>query len=229
MSQPPASAAFSAHAPRYTALRRRLVPGYDAFYGAAVAALDSSDSGPLERVLDLGAGTGLMAAHVAARHPRARFELLDGSAEMLEQARALLGERLIAAHVGDMALGLPAGPFDAVVSALAIHHLEDGAKRALYAAVHGVLAPGGMFVNAEQVAGPTAGLTKLYDERWESDCRALGASDEEISQALARRTFDRCAPVADQLGWLEQVGFSWADCVYKDWGLAVLVALKGND
>jgi len=51
---------FDAHADDYDALRRRLVPCFDALYGAAVGAL-SLASRPLERVLDVGAGTGASA------------------------------------------------------------------------------------------------------------------------------------------------------------------------
>jgi cyclopropane fatty-acyl-phospholipid synthase-like methyltransferase len=43
--------------------------------------------------------------------------------------------------------------FDAIVSALAIHHLEDAEKRSLFARIHERLRPGGVFVNAEQVVG----------------------------------------------------------------------------
>lgn len=228
MSAPVASQVFSAHAAEYTALRRRLVPGFDAFYGAAVAAVECCSGGTLERVLDVGAGTGLMAALVADRHPDARFELLDGSREMLVEAQERLAGRILAVHVQDMADPLPRGPFDAVVSALAIHHLEDPQKRALFGCLYSVLRPGSVFVNAEQVAGPTAQLTALYDERWAEDCRALGASEDEIEAAFQRRGYDRCAPVEGQLAWLREAGFEWADCVYKDWGLAVLVARKGD-
>jgi len=57
---------------------------------------------------------------------------------------------------GDLASPLPAGPWDAIVSALAIHHLEDDGKRDLFARAHDALGDGGVFVNAEQVSGPTA-------------------------------------------------------------------------
>jgi tRNA (cmo5U34)-methyltransferase len=217
---------FEAHAPQYTALRQRLVPGYEKFYGTAVGALRLRAEGEPERILDLGAGTGLMTAHVAAAFPAARFELLDAAPSMLDEAVETLGEFVSAVHVQDMGARLPDGPFDAVVSALAIHHLEDAGKRALYGRVHAALRPGGMFVNAEQVAGPTDALTALYDDRWAQDCRALGASEAEIAAALRRREHDRCASVEEQLQWLREAGFAWADCYYKDWGLAVLVAAK---
>jgi tRNA (cmo5U34)-methyltransferase len=54
------------------------VPQFDLFYGTAVRALGPLAEGPLKRVLDLGAGTGLLTAAVAETYPDARFELLDG-------------------------------------------------------------------------------------------------------------------------------------------------------
>ena len=69
---------------------------------------------------------------------------------------------------------LPAGPFDAIVSALAIHHLEHAEQRRLFAAVHERLRPGGLFVDAEQVAGPSPALTGVYEEMWVRDCQASG-------------------------------------------------------
>jgi tRNA (cmo5U34)-methyltransferase len=178
------------------------------------------------RVLDVGAGTGLLTAAVAESYSDARFELLDGSAEMLAEARERLGERILAVHVQDMADGLPAGPFDAVVSALAIHHLADDDKRVLFGRVHDVLRPGGVFVNAEQVAGPTPELADLYRKRWAQMCRDLGASDAELAGALERRRYDRCADVESQLAWLRECGFPTADCIYKFWEDAVIVAVK---
>jgi tRNA (cmo5U34)-methyltransferase len=220
-----ASAAFSAHAPRYTALRRRLVPGYDEFYGAVVDVLSLSAQPP-RRVLDLGAGTGLLSARIAEAFPDTEFELLDGSEPMLAEARVRLGDAVAAVHVADMADPLPDGPFDAIVSALAIHHLQDADKRRLFSRAREALVAGGVFVNAEQVAGPTDELTAIYNSIWERDCRALGATEEELDGARERMRHDRCADVESQLAWMREAGFGAADCVYKSWRFAVLAGLK---
>jgi tRNA (cmo5U34)-methyltransferase len=221
-----ATATFSAHAPEYTALRRRLVPGYDQFYGAVIDAL-SLHAPPPRRVLDLGAGTGLLSEAVLTAFPDVSIELLDGSEAMLAEASQRLGDAAGAVHVADMADDLPDGPFDAIVSALAIHHLSDADKRRLFARAQAALVPGGVFVNAEQVAGPTDELTAIYTATWERDCRALGATDEELDDARQRMRHDRCADVESQLAWLRQAGFTAADCVYKSWRQAVLVGFKG--
>jgi tRNA (cmo5U34)-methyltransferase len=218
------SAIFEAHAADYDAPRRRLVPPFDAFYGTAIKALDLLGRAP-RRVLDLGAGTGLLAARVAAAHPQAELVLLDGAPAMLAQAR----ERVPGAvtHVGDLRDELPAGPFDAVVSALAIHHLDDAAKCDLFARVHAVLAPGGVFVNAEQVLGPTPELDAAYRADHERRARAAGSDDAEWAASLERMREDRCADVESQLRWLRNAGFAAADCLFKDYRFAVMVALGG--
>ena len=83
-----------------------------------------------------------------------------------------------------------------------------------------------MFVNAEQVAGPTDALTAIYTSTWERDCRALGATDEELDGAHERMRHDRCADVESQLAWMREAGFAAADCVYKSWRFAVLAGFK---
>ena len=115
-------------------------------------------------------------------------------------------------------------PWDAIVSALAIHHLDDPAKRDLFARVRGALAPGGVFVNAEQVAGETPWLDAAYVERHERAARALGADDAEWAAAVPRMSHDRCATVCDQLASLRGAGFMDAGCLWRDGRFAVLVA-----
>jgi tRNA (cmo5U34)-methyltransferase len=217
---------FDAHARDYEALRRRLVPSFDLLYGTAVQALELAEC-ELRRVLDLGAGTGLLAGAVATAHPSSELVLFDGSAAMLDQARESLGGRA-SYIVGDLHQAPPPGPWDAVVSALAIHHLEHPAKRALFARVHDALSPGGVFVNAEQVRGPTDFLDGVYLRWQERRARELGASRSEWDGALERMRVDRNASVERQLEWLLAAGYTDVDCLFKDHRLAVLFARKSR-
>jgi tRNA (cmo5U34)-methyltransferase len=218
---------FERHAADYDAQRRRLIPPFDAFYGTAVAALQLA-AAPVRRVLDLGAGTGMLARRVVQAHPDAEVTLLDGSPAMLEQARGALGDRAAAYLTADLSDPLPAGPWTAVVSALAIHHLDDAAKRVLFSRVHAELSPGGVFVNAEQVAGPTAFFDERYRVWHEEAARAAGSSTQEWEAAVERMRLDRWASVEHQLQWLREAGFADADCLFKDHRFAVLVARRAG-
>ena len=118
------------------------------------------------RVLDLGAGTGILSHMIAEAFPNARITLVDISSEMLKIARKRLGEgKRIRYMQADISLLAMPGEFDVVVSALAIHHLKDDEKHVLYGEVYKALGAGGVFVNAEQVLGPTAALEKRYEDR----------------------------------------------------------------
>jgi tRNA (cmo5U34)-methyltransferase len=77
---------FDATAAIYDRSRRQLIPCFDDFYRAAVELAPFGRHEAID-ILDLGAGTGLMAAFLAEALPRARFTLVDVAAEMLDRAR----------------------------------------------------------------------------------------------------------------------------------------------
>jgi tRNA (cmo5U34)-methyltransferase len=216
---------FAAHAGDYHAQRRRLVPCFDELYGTAVSVIGVRE-GPVRRVLDLGAGTGLMSLAVLERYPEAELVLVDGAAEMLGQARERLPVGATTTVLADLREALPEGPFDAVVSALAIHHLEDLDKRDLLARVHDELRPGGVFVNAEHVTGTSAWLAGAYRSMWREACLAAGASEDEIAGAEVRMQTDRSVDVATQLGWMHAVGMQDCDCFFKQLHFAVIAGWR---
>ena len=169
---------FDAAAGDYDRARRQLVPGFDGFYGAALASVPFGRGEPI-RVLDLGAGTGLLGALAADRFPRSRVTLVDLSVEMLRVARRrLAGEpgRFEFRNMDYARKPLPGGPrgYDLVVSALSIHHLTHGDKRELFEKVYDSLAGDGYFVNADQVQGETPEEETRYREWWLRRVREAG-------------------------------------------------------
>lgn len=165
------------------------------------------------RCLDLGTGDGRMLALVRERHSGSIGIGIDSSRPMLERARERFGEDpLIEFFEHDLTLPLPEQPqVDAVVSALAAHHLDDERKRGLFGELHGLLASGGVFVNLDLVSSPTTELHEQFR-------RAIGREQDDPS--------DRLADLCDQLGWLREAGFSVVDCRFKWMELALIVAEK---
>ena len=219
---------FNHGAAGYDAMRRRLLPDFDAFFGAALDLIDDwtrtvrRSSSPL-RVLDLGAGTGLFTSLFLDRHGDAEVTLNDIADAMMAEARArFAGNGAITFLAGDMTEIALGGPYDLVLSSLAIHHLEHPVKQALFSRIRDVLVPGGLFVNAEQVLGPTPEAEDRYARHWLKTVRALGVPEDEIDKVQARMLHDRCATVADQLAWMGAAGLVEVDCVFKSWRFAVL-------
>lgn len=167
----------------------------------------------VERFVDLGTGDGRLIALVRERHRDAAAVGVDSSEPMLERAASrFAGEALVELIEHDLADPLPArARVDAVVSGLAIHHLEDDRKQALFSEVHEMLRPGGVFVNLDLVCSPTAELHERFR-------RAIGRVRDDPS--------DRLAGLCEQLEWLGEAGFAHADCHFKWMELVVLVAQK---
>jgi tRNA (cmo5U34)-methyltransferase len=137
---------FHFHPGSYLELVRSEVPGYDRLQDAVAQATTGLHP---RSILDLGAGTGVTSQRILAVHPRARLVGIDESDDMLEHARqAIPGGEFRIARLEDP---LPSGPFDLVVSALAVHHLDGAGKADLFRRVAAVLGPGGRIVVGDVV------------------------------------------------------------------------------
>lgn len=214
---------FDATASSYDADRSRLISGCDSFYRWAIDLIPAH----ARHVLDLGAGSGLLTVLIHNRFPQARIHLIDFSAPMLDLARQRLGDAPYAVYEqADYVKAALPQDLDAVVSALSIHHLDHIDKRALFRKIYAALAPGGRFINAEQVAGPTADLDERYKALWLEQVRRAGATPEQIEASVYRQREDRCASVEEQVQWLREAGFSDADCWYKENRLAVMAGTR---
>ena len=184
----------------YRATMAEEIPGYEELQDAVVAATAEV---PATSVLELGAGTGETALRVRAVHPGAAWVGIDSSEPMLARAR----ERLPDADLRLQRLEdeLPAGPFDLVVSSLAVHHLDGAGKRKLFTRVADVLRPGGHFVLGDVVVPPAGQEGPIHIDR----------------------VMDLPDTVEDQLAWLRAAGFeAEASSVRVD--LAVFRARLGS-
>src|SRR4051794_14307221 len=134
----------------------------------------------VERFVDLGTGDGRMLALVRSRHPEATAIGLDSSEPMLARAAERFSDDpLVELRAHDLGQPLAeSGPFDAVVSGLAIHHLEDERKRELFGEIRTLLAPGGVFANLDLVSS----ASPLLHERFR---REIGRTEDDPTDRLA--------------------------------------------
>jgi ubiquinone/menaquinone biosynthesis C-methylase UbiE len=191
---------------------------------------------PPRRVLDLGCGDAILLATALEAFPQATGVALDFSPLMLEQARERLkrfGDRAVTVE-GD--LSTPAwlqgvtGPFDAVLSGLAIHHLTHERKRQLYREIFELLSQNGLFLNCEHVASPARRLEAMFEEMM-TDHLYLRRRErgDEVTLEQVRHDYltrpDRAAnilaSVEEQCQWLRQIGFRDVDCFWKYFELAI--------
>jgi SAM-dependent methyltransferase len=167
------------------------------------------------RVLDLGTGDGRLLALLKRDRPEIAGVGVDFSEVMLDAARKrFAGDERVRLVRHDLAEPLPTlGFFNAVVSSLAIHHLEHERKRSLYSEIADLLEPGGVFANFEHVASPTRRLHRAFFE-------AIGEPMENEDPS------DRLLDVDTQLEWLRAIRFDDVDCYWKWREVALLVGVK---
>jgi ubiquinone/menaquinone biosynthesis C-methylase UbiE len=193
-------------------------------------------SRPPRRVLDLGAGDAVLLGLVLDAFPEASGIAVDFSPTMLEQARKRLAKFDNRASVAECDLQSPSwldaasGPFDAVISGFAIHHLPDDRKRTLYQEISGLLADGGVFVNCEHVSSPSPFIEELFNDAmsehlWQRKReRGENVPLKQVRQEYVTRP-DRAAnilvSVEEQCRWLRDIGFIHVDCFWKYFELAI--------
>ena len=219
--------AFAADADSYDRARRKLVPCFEDFYRTALELLPFGADDRFE-LLDLGAGTGLLSAMIAEAFPSARLTLFDLTPAMLTIARQRLkplGKR-VKFVTADFAKTAPSQRYDAVVSALAIHHLPDSGKRHLFTDIFKYLTPGGIFINADQVAGEGLAIDERARQMWIKRARELKVGGSDLNAALVRMKQDMPATVGQQLAWLREAGFSEVSCSYRNLIFAVISGTK---
>ena len=123
------------------------------------------------RLLDLGCGDGIITRAVSTGIQDLEATLVDGSQDMLNLASERLSGRkgfsFQRASFQELGGGdFPQGPFDLVVSSLAIHHLDFAEKRNLFSDIFGWLRRGGRFINLDSILGPSPDLEDWYMALW---------------------------------------------------------------
>ena len=214
--------------------RRKLIPLFDV-QEDLTRRLITRGGRDVRRFVDVGAGDGGFAELLLDLYPESSGVLVDFSDPMLAAARERLAGKPGRWEIAKADLAspdwlrmLPEGErFDAIVSRLAIHHVPDERKRALYAEAFELLERGGIFLNWEHVE--TAGLAEgLFDEFFRE--RMIEAEQEREHPRPAEevvRSYDDATDddilrdPESQCAWLREIGFEKVDVYFKLPGLAI--------
>ena len=217
---------FNCVAEKYDQNRAKFIPCFNDFYNGTTEFVASCIKEP-KRVLDLGAGTGLLSYYWYQKFPKSNYILVDIAEDMLKIAKERFGGLAnVSYQTADYSKQLPDGEFDAIISALSIHHLEHSEKKSLFAKVYDKLPSGGIFVNYDQFCGGSADMDKFYDDYWVGQLHKSGLSENDIEMWKERRKLDRECSVEQEAYMLKESGFSEVKCVYSSQKFAVIVALK---
>ena len=199
---------------------------------------------PVQRVLDLGCGTGSLMHPFLDAFSEAEIYGIDFDPVLLPLAQQRLRPygaraRLILADLrsGDWRAQLPAS-VDAVISATALHWLTEVELASLYRQLAVLLRCGGLFVNADHVGSRQPQVQKFWEQSrdkmrhaeakhdgedwesfWEAYARALGLSGQ---RRITERVIggwgggvEEGLPLEWHFAELKASGFSHPECFWR--------------
>lgn len=200
--------------------------------------------GPVHMV-ELCCGEGLLAAALAERFDQATVHAYDGSEAMLAATAAKLA--LHGDHHDTRLFDIAATdwrrfewPLHAVVSSLAIHHLDGPGKAQLSKDVAAAMAPGGVFVICDLVEPQTPETETLWARHWDDGVKGrsleLDGNEKMLDffredgwnhyAALNPDPVDQPSPLIDQLFWLKEAGLVDVDVHWLKAGHAIFSGRK---
>lgn len=217
---------FNLIAEEYDQNRRKFIPCFDDYYINTTDFIASNIKEP-KRILDLGAGTGLLSYYWYQHYPQSEYVLVDIADDMLNIARKRFsGIDNVSYQVMNYLDGLPKEDFDVIVSALSIHHLENDEKVRLFSQIYDKLPTGGAFVNYDQFCAGQQEMNKWFDSYWENRLGESGLMENDIKLWQERRKLDRECSVEQEIEMICKCGFKTVKCVYSYQKFSVIVAVK---
>lgn len=217
---------FNLVAKEYDSNRKKFIPCFDDYYEYTTEFIAANVARP-KRILDLGAGTGLLSYFWYKHFPKSEYVLIDIADEMLNIARKrFAGLENVDYQVLDYSKELPNGEYDIIISALSIHHLEHEEKRELFTRIYNKLPNGGVFINYDQFCAGSPEMNIWFDSYWENQLENSRLTTKDIELWKERRKLDRECSVEEEIEMLQKCNFKETKCIYSNQKFSVIVAVK---
>jgi tRNA (cmo5U34)-methyltransferase len=225
---------FDADVERFSNLETGQSATIDAPLALALVARAAAATTPhAKHVLDVGCGAGNYTLKLLEHLPGLDATLIDLSRPMLDRAAERVGRATSGAvtpvqgDVRDIDLG--EGRFDVILAAAVLHHLRTDAEwRAVFAAFHRALRPGGSVWVFDLVESSIPAVQTLMWERYGEYLTNLkdAAYRDHVFAYVEKEDTPR--PLTYQLDLLREVGFAQVEVLHKNVCFAAFGAVKGG-
>lgn len=199
------------------------IPGYHEMLD--VAAKAATESLPRSRpgaLLDLGTGSGALAARCLARRPALRVVGIDADEDMLALAIKRLGSRLIAVS-GNLATA-PYPPCDVITASLSLHHLRTHrARLEVYRRSRRALHRGGRLVTADRYLSSHRDIADADQAAWVAHLARSYSAKQAARFLRAWAKEDVYVPLMVEVELMGKAGLR-PDVIWRRDGFAVVAA-----
>jgi len=207
---------FEKEAEVFDSLIRTIIPYYEDMIHSLVFSLPFHEK-EMINVLDLGCGTGTISMILKERFPKAHITCVDLAENMIEMARLKLSSykdiEFMVADFRDLDFD---EDYNAVISSLALHHLQPEEQKLFYDRIKSWLKEGGVFYNADIILGSTEHLNQVYLDKW-IKFMLQSHTKEEIEKIWLpkHKEEDFPVPLHSHIQWMKNTGFQYVDVVWK--------------
>lgn len=187
----------------YDARIRTFIPHYEEMLNVAAAAIN-----PRSRIIvELGIGTGALAARCLQSAPQARIVGIDADAEILKAAAQRLpaGSTFLCSSFTRATIP----ECDAVVASFALHHVRTRRSKAkLYSLIAQALRPGGQLVTVDCQPAGNATLSRRQFEAWKMHLMRAYSEAEAAAYLEAWSHEDVYVPLDAEMELMTRAGLT---------------------
>lgn len=217
-------AQFRKEADIYFPNRYKFIPCFDEFILGSTNFIVSTQAPP-DRVLDLGAGTGMLTALYRGYFPDAEYILVDFDENLTVAREWFKDTKNVEIIAMDYSKGFPPGKFDIILSSLSIHHFDDATKMRIFSMIYDTLSEGAGIANYDQFCASYGFMDAWQNGYWESQLLASGLSDEEILIWRQRLGMDKECTVSFEMDIMRECGFQAVCNLYTNLKFSVLTGI----
>jgi len=218
---------FEQRAFDYDGLIPRLIPRYHEQHDLILQLIPFETNANI-KVLDLGAGTGILSALILPAFPQAKVLAFDMAENMLKICQTNLSafQERLTLQQGNFSEDDFGNGYDLVVSSLAIHHLDGARKKTLFKKLFQSMNSGGILLIRDIVTGGTPRLTEQYEQLWRQYMKDSGEDDKIWFQKYLEE--DIPSSMEEQTKWLAESGFADVGCHWRYLNFAIFGGVKAN-
>ncbi|MEO8557528.1 MAG: methyltransferase domain-containing protein [Rhodospirillales bacterium] len=179
-------------------------------------------------LLQLGAGSGRLAASIATAFPKARLTLMEANGALLARARDRLGDNAARCEFIEsnwMEEPLPGGQ-DVISTMLALEPMDGEERADLYIDIFAALNRFGMVILAENVAGGSPGIDFAYSTVWREQVTATGGDAALIERRVNELSLLPLPTLDEHIAAIGKAGFAEASCWYKNLGFTLVSGVR---
>lgn len=206
----------------------RVIPGHDNLHKEIENFLKKYiKSHQIQKIADLGIGTGLTSERILKFTPDAKLIAVDFSDQMIGGAKKRLENFYVEYIFGDYSEMDLEKDFDIITSVIGIHHQNTEGKKKVFKKVFDCLKNTGVFIFGDLVTFRDKKEAATNDAKHYHHLVENAEDEKSLREwAYHHKFLNDLAPIEDQLDWLKKVGFRKVSINFQHFNTALIIAEK---